>query len=408
MSRLPSRTVLCAAVALAALLPPGGIAAGQDQAGNPNGAPPGAAAAKGVRDLFRGKVVSLKGRRIEVSYDFSDPAQAQDWTASYPFLKPAASGGFRVEGKALRGDGNSGWRHRAVFDGELKLTATISCPDAQNFGAFVADEDRTQFDLFALADTYFSLLDRKRPLQHMITTFQPSGQGPGGSTEWRYVQAGYEPHVGGDPLEISVRKRGALNEFRFGTGRLAGADRETKVGPRLAAGLYAMGARVVVAKAAIAGVLDAAWLRQQGAAFEDTVPEDPDPLEPEKEKPREPAPAAGDPKAPDAAPEWAALAAKVANASLQREEREKAAEALIEMKERRALRTMIDLFYREEDLVGRDIGNRVFKAISGKETGLRPDLPRDARLKLMPRVWETWYAVKDQLDREDSKKGKEK
>jgi hypothetical protein len=409
MSRLFSRTALRATLAVAALLLLfWGIAAGQDPGGNPGGATPPAGAAKGVRDLFKGKVVSLKGRRIEVSYDFSDPAQAQDWSGAYPFLRPTPSGGFRVEGKAVRGDGNAGWRLRAVFDGELKLTATVTCQDAQNFGVVVTDEDHTQFDLFALADTYFSLLDRKRPLQHMITTFQPAGQGPGGATEWRYVQATYEPHVGGEPFDISVRKRGALNEFRFGTGRLAGADKETKVGPRLAAGFYILGARVVVAKAAISGVLDAAWLRQQGVAFEDTVPEDPDPLEAEKEKPKEPSPGAPDAKGPGGSPEWPALAARVANLSSPREDREKAAESLIDLKERRALRSMIDLFYRDEDLVGRELGNRVFKGITGKETGFRADLPRESRLKIMPRVWEIWYAVKDQLDKEDSKKGKEK
>lgn len=141
----------------------------------------GGLGAKTVKDLFKGKVVSVKGRRVEVSYDFSDPAQAGDWVSTYPFVRPAASGGFRVEGKALRGDGYGGWRHRAVFDGEVRLAATLSSEDARDFGAVVLDEKGTQFDLFSHSDTVFSAMDRKNPLQNMITTFQPAGQGPGGT-----------------------------------------------------------------------------------------------------------------------------------------------------------------------------------------------------------------------------------
>lgn len=388
---------------LAALLLLAGPAGAQDGGGAPGGGAP-----KPLKDLFKGKVVSVKGRRIDIAYDFSDPVQAQDWASSYPFLRPATSGGFRLDGKALRGDGNAGWRHRAVFDGDLRLTATIACEDAKNFGAVVMDEDRTQFDLFGLADTVFSLMDRKAPLQHMLTTFLPSGQGAGGNTEWRYVATSYEPRVGTDPLEISVRKRGAMNEFRFGaSGRLSGNDREARVGGRLAVAFYVLGSKVVVTKASVSGVLDAKWLREQGAAFEDSTPEDPDPLEGEKEKPKDPAPPAGggpDAKGPAAGTEWAVLAGKLGNPSLPKEEREKAAAALVEGKERLALRAMIDLMYNEEDLLGRDLAARVFRGISGKETGFRADLPKDARLKVMPRVWDVWYGVKEQLDREEAKK----
>lgn len=371
-----------------------------------DGAPP----AKTVKDLFKGKVVSVKGRRIEVSYDFADAAQAADWAPAYPFVRPAASGGFRVDGKALRGDGYAGWRLKAVFDGDMKLSATLSSEDARDFGALALDEMGTQFDLFSLADTIFSALDRKNPLQTMITTFQPAGKGPGGNTEWRYVKTSYEPRVGSAPFEMTVRKKGVLNEFRFGAGRLAGEDKETKVGPRLGAAFFTLGARVVISRATVSGVLDAEWLKDQGAVFEDTVPEDPDPLEPEKgDKGKDPAPAAPDPKAPAApAGEWQILAGKVLNGSLPRDEREKAADALVESKEKRAVRPMIDAMYRDDDAIARELGNKVFKGITGKDLGYKADLPKDARVKLMQRAWMVWYDLKEQIDREDAKKAKEK
>jgi hypothetical protein len=362
----------------------------------------GAPSGKALQDLFKGKVVSVKGRRVELAYDFSDAIQAADWASAYPFVRPASSGGFRIDGKALRGDGYCGYRHRAVFDGEVRLAATLSSEDARDFGALVIDEDRTQFDLFSVCDTVFSQLDRKNPLQTMITTFQPAGQGPGGSTEWRYVKTTYEPRIGTAPFDLAVRKRGAMNEFRFAGGILSGSDKETKVGPRLAAAFFTLGARVVVTKATLSGVLDAGWLKEQGVAFENVVPEDPDALEPEKAKePEAKAPAGG-------GADWSPLAAKVLNASLPKEEREKAADALVETKERRAARPMIDAMYREEDPVGRELGNRVFKGLTGKETGYRADLPKEARVKAMARVWDVWYAVKDQIDREEAKKAREK
>ena len=87
--------------------------------------------------------------------------------------------------------------------------------------------------------------------------------------------------------------------------------------------------------------------------------------------------------------------------------REKAADALAATKERQALRPLIDLMYRDDDPLGRDLAARVFKAVSGKETGYKADTPKEIRMKAMPRVWDAWYSVKEALEKEE-KKGKEK
>jgi hypothetical protein len=367
----------------------------------------GPGAARAPKEFFKGKVVSFKGRRIEIAYDFADPGQAEDWMPTYPFLSPPTSGGWRVEAGSMRGDGYAGYRHRAVFDGDVKLVATVSSEDAKNFGAVVLDEDHSQFTLFALADTVFSLRDHKPPLQHMVTTFLPAGSGPGGSTEWRYVQTAYEPRISSDPLEVTVRKKGALNEFRIGpSGRLAGADKEARVGPRMGAAFYTLGARVVVRKAVVSGVLDAAWLRASGIAFEDNVPEDTDPMEGEKGKD-----AGG--ASPDGRPaegaDWTALLRRVSDPAATKDDREKAADALAATKDRAVLRPLIDLLYSDTDPLARELAARVFRAVSGKETGYRAESPKEFRLKAMPRVWEVWYAVKEQLEKEErEKKAKEK
>lgn len=390
-TRLLPFAALCAALCLHAPVP----------------APAEGPVAVSAKEFFRGRLLSLEGRRITLQYDFSDPAQAGDWMPTYPFLRPSTSGGWRVEAGALRGDGNAGWRHRAVFDGELKLEATLSSEDARNFGAMVLDEDRPVFDLFSLADTQFAMLDRKPPLMHMVTTFLPPGQGPGGSTEWRYVETGYEPRIGAKPLDITVRKKGAANEFRFaGTGRLAGNDKEVRVGPRLVPGFYTLGSRVVVAKAVVSGVLDAKWLREAGIAFEDRVPPDGDPPIAGKDTELPPPPDAGAGAAPGAPPAWNDLLRRVGDGSLPKEEREKAGDELGASKERRALRPLIDILYRDEDAVGRDAAYRAFRGITGKEFGYRADAPKDSRLKAMVRIWDAWYAAKDQMEKEERKKEK--
>lgn len=391
--RLRLRLAVPAAALLLAALP---VALPAE--GPPAGRPP--------KEYFRGKVASLEGRRIQIEYDFSDPAQSGDWCATYPFVKPAANGGWRVDQGALRGDGYAGWRHRAVFDGEVKIAATLSSEDAKNFGAMVLDEDRPVFDIFALADLHFALMDGKQPLMHMVATFQPPGQGPNGSTEWRYVQTGWEPRISSQAVDIQVRKRGGQNEFRFaGTGKLAGEDKETRIGPRLVPGFYTLGARVVVAKAAVSGVLDAKWLKENGISFEDRVPSDPDSLPPEKglgDKAAEKDPAA--PPADPNAGAWMDMVRKMANPAGARADREKAADDLVASKEKRAMRVLIDMMYNEDDPLGREVACKAFKGLSGKDPGYNPAAPREARIKSMQRVWDCWYQVKDVLDREDAKK----
>jgi hypothetical protein len=368
-----------------------------------------AQAAKTLKEFFKGKLVSVKGRRVELAYDFADPAQEKDWAPVYPFQKPQGSGGWRITAAALRGDGNSGWRHRATFDGDVRLTATLSCEDAKDFGAVVLDEDKTQFDIFALADSVFGGMDRQPPGMHMVATFQPAGTGPGGNTEWRYVERKWEPKIGAEPFELSVRKQGTLNEFRFGAaGKIGGNDKEAHVGPRMAPAFYTLGSRVVVTRAVVSGVLDPAWLRSQGIAF---VSDSPEEEKPDDAAPKDggggPAPASAEPKAP--AVDWMDLVRKVVDSNLPRDVREKAADALAESKERRALRPMIDVLYSETDPTGRDLAIKVFKGISGKEVGFKGDTSRETRIKLMPRVWDIWYQAKEALDREErEKKAKEK
>ena len=155
----------------------------------------------------------------------------------------------------------------------------------------------------------------------------------------------------------------------------------------------------------LSGVLDAKWLRENGIAFEDRVPQDADPPLGDKEKEKDPTAVA--PPAPDpGANAWQELLRKVSDASLPKGEREKAADDLAATKERRALRPLIDLLYSDDDDVGRDAAYRAFKGIAGKDPGFRADAPKEARLKALPRVWELWYAVKDALDREDRNKEK--
>jgi hypothetical protein len=382
MSRGRIAALLLASLAGGAAAPPG--AAAQEPAGT-------AAAA-----WFKGKVISLKGRRVELSYDFSDPAQAQDFAPATPFVAPPSTGGWRVESGALRGEGSCAFRLRAVFDGEVRIEGTIASERARDFGALVLSEDSPTFTLFALADRYFSLKDNRPPLQHQVTTFLPPGAAGGMDTAFRYVQTSWEPAVGQDAVKVDIRKKGARNDFTFaGAGRLGGDDKEAAVGPRLGAAFYCIESRAVVDDVKVTGVLCAKWLRAQGIAFEDKVPVD----DPPPAAPVPPGAGGGAPRG-----DGPALARKVADRALPREEREAAAKALVESKDRRQARAMIPLMYDEEDKVGRELGALAFKGLTGRESGFRHDAPMEARTKAMAKVWEHWLALRDQIEKDEKKK----
>jgi hypothetical protein len=344
---------------------------------------------------FRGKVVSMKGRRIELSYDFSDPVQAGDFAAATPFVAPPSSGGWRIESGALRGEGSCAFRLKAVFEGEVRVEATISSERARDYGVVVMSEDSPTLTLFALADRFFSLKDNRNPLQHQITTFLPPGAVGGADTAFRYVHTTWEPAVGPESIKIDVRKKGPRNDFTFATaGKLGGEDKEAVVGPRLGAAFYCIDSRAVVDDVRISGVLCPKWLKQVGIAFDDKTPtEDPSP-----------APSNGGAAGKAPAADGSALARKVADRSLPRDEREAAAKALIETKDRKQMRPLITVMYEEDDKVGRELAALAFKGLGGKETGFRHDASPEARLKAMVRVWNVWLDVRDQMEKDEKKK----
>lgn len=349
-----------------------------------------------VQQAFHGKVESFKGRRIELSYDFSDAVQGKDWAEVHPFVLPARSGGWRIEGGALRGEGTVSYRLRAVFDGDVTLTATLDSEKGRDYGAAVLSEEGSTFTLFSINDAFFSLKDGRLPNEHMVTTFLPAGTGPGGSTFWRYVQTSYEPRVPLGKVEVSVHKKGDHNRFKFGgTGVLEGNDVEAKVGPELAPAFYILDSRVVVTGVKVSGLLSANWLRQNGVAFDETVKDEPKPPADDGAKPED--------GAADDEP-WKALVARLKDKGLDRAEREKAARDLIALKEKKAARPMIDVLYDDDDGDGRELAYAVFKGLSGKDAGYRPGADADTRVKSMDKVWAVWFAMRNLIERDEAKK----
>jgi hypothetical protein len=347
------------------------------------------------QSVFRGKVESFKGRRIELRYDFADAVQGEDWAEVHPFVLPPRQGGWRIEGGALRGSGSVSYRLRAVFDGDVSLEATMDSEKGKDFGAAVISEEGSTFTLFSVNDAFFSIRDNSLPNQHMVTTFLPSGTGPGGTTYWRYVQRTYEPRVAPGKVRISLRKKGAANEFKFGEGgTLAGNDVEATVGPEYSPAFCILESNAVVTGVKVTGVLSAAWLRSKNIPFEELEPKEP-------ETPAATGPGAAAGADSDA---WKALVRIVTDATKPKEDREKAAKDLVAGKEKRAVRPMIDLMYSDEDEVGREVGLFVLRGISGKDPGYRPSADKDTRLKSMDKVWAIWYGLRNLIEKEDAKK----
>ncbi|MHC4923282.1 MAG: hypothetical protein ACYTG4_04300 [Planctomycetota bacterium] len=381
---------LVAALALA--IPASASAAPQEAAGE-------AASGRTIETFFKGKVKSVKGRAVTIEYDFSSKGQGADWASTYPFMSPGRSGGFRVETGSIIGNGNAGLRHRAVFDGDVTVEATLTSDSPRNIGVVMLSEDTNTFTLFSIADSVFTLMDKRMPQEHMITTFLPAGKGPGGSTEWRYVKTARKPRVEAGAVTVFARKKGPLNEFRFGSGgNLRGNDVEATVGPRLAASFFVLKGSVVVRDVRISGVLDQKWLKENNISYEAAATPTPE-VKPETEK----EPRGGTkPEAPVASdgPDWRELVARVRDVNLTENERTAAAETLIEMKERWAARPMIDLLYSEDDTLGRKLGHKVFKALTRKDGGYNPRAPKDYRLKTMQKVWAVWFRLRTALEKE--------
>jgi len=110
----------------------------------------------GVVALLSGRVKVIKDREVEITYDFSDDAQAKDWIFMSPFAHPL-SGSFWRQSDALHGRGVGAAVHPGEFEpGTLTMKARVKALEPHDFGFLMLEpEDQANYFLFAAQNRFF-------------------------------------------------------------------------------------------------------------------------------------------------------------------------------------------------------------------------------------------------------------
>jgi hypothetical protein len=142
---MPSFRLLACLVGIATALVAGDPPAKQS-------APP----TRALNEAFHGKIVKISGRKVTLFYDFSDPAQLEDFeVARPPRLLDACPNDVRIEDGKLVLGGSSSIRHKIESVTCLNATFKVTPDKLQNVGAVITEP--------ILSDFYvvYNLFDRR-------------------------------------------------------------------------------------------------------------------------------------------------------------------------------------------------------------------------------------------------------
>ncbi|MHC4820659.1 MAG: protein kinase family protein, partial [Planctomycetota bacterium] len=113
---------------------------------------------KGVAGLFQGQVV-LRGRKINLTYEFDNESEAADWEVEHPFMVQQKSE-WKVDRGELSGQGAGCWLHRAHFKpGTFSMNFRIrpGVP-AQDMGVLLMEPKELMNHLmFTIGNQFFQL-----------------------------------------------------------------------------------------------------------------------------------------------------------------------------------------------------------------------------------------------------------
>lgn len=357
----------------------------------PEAAPP--AAAKGlvaVDAYFRGKVVRVEGRTIELAYDFESADQMRDFEPSLPFRAIRSIAWSQKNGRAAV-TGTGSLRHSAVFSGPVALSGAFTPRRPRDFGfAITEDRESEVFTLYCVYDRYFSAGDNVHVPQNMIIKFIPRDPkvNKDGWQDWRYCGSrGQDPEIAvGRTYKVSAARDGIESSMRIddweSKGREAGRDLTAQ-----RVGIYGYDAQFDVDDLRIRGTLDPEWVARTKLDLAGWKPPVPPPA----------ANGGADPASPavsDAAAERIrakiaaypaetkppALAAMLRDASIPVPLRAEAAERAKAVGSKRIVPFLVDGLY-AADADARRLSADVVKSLLGKNFGYRHDAAEEARKK---------------------------
>lgn len=363
--------------------PPVKNAPGQGD-GASGGAAPGSVA---IDRYFRGRVVKVEGRTVELAYDFAAADQLQDFEAALPFRAIRSITFVHKQGKvALSGTGSL--RHKAVFAGPVSIAASLTPRKPRDFGFAVTEERESEvFTLYCLYDRYFGLGDGVHTPQNMIIKFIPRDPkvNKDGLQDWRYCGSrGQNPEiVSGRTYRAVAERDGIESRLRIddweSKGREAGRDLTAHQ-----VALYGYDAQFDADDLVVRGVLDAGWLAREKIDLASWKPPAAEPVAGAADPPAADDPAVARVRARIAAypleTKPAAMAALLRDTTVPVAVRGEAAEKAKSVGSKQIVPFLVDGLY-AADADARRLSGDVVKSLLGKNFGFRHDAPEEARKK---------------------------
>jgi hypothetical protein len=376
--RLPLRTAALAVglLALAAAAP------GQDP---PKGSGPSTPQKQKtpVDKLLKGSVTSFDGITVEVHYDFTDPAQLEDFADYRPFH---IAGDWKKEwfDKALHMVGTGGIVWKPILKRRMEMEFELRLKVPRDFGAFIA-EDRVsdEWAMFSVYDQFFQNKDhRGQPKTHMICRATSHAPDAGGDYAFRYVVRSPNPPVGTQKvIKLRLGREASDEWFEIDGNRMSGSENQWPALKGFRPGFYLIDSEATVDEVTIRGEVDPNWAATAGLDLSLTV------------KPRTPG------KTPEREPTAADLAARqridavrtgaetagalvplLGNKDLLESVREDAAKVVEESGDLHVVPRLVATL-ESEDAVARRLGGRVVAKLTGRSFGYSPDGPEPERRK---------------------------
>lgn len=377
-----TRLPLIASCALATALAAGPVSAARGQDARK---PAGGDAPKRVSldSILKGNIVSFDGTVAEVHYDFSDPAQFDDFPEFRPFnLQLALKKECIEKGIHLTGTGGVAWK--PVFRKRVEMDFTVKLKVPRDFGAFLA-EDRTSEErtLYSIYDLFFQRKDKPgNSKTHMICRLTSHAPDAHGDYAFRYVVRSASPKVEVmKPIKVRIGREGNDQFFEIDGSKLNGSDAQWPLLQGMRPGFYVIDSEATVGDIVIRGDIDPKWAEGAGVDLSLTV------------KPKVPG------KTPEREPNEADLAAKqridavrkgadgpaslvplLGNTAILESIREDAARTMEEAGDARVVGRLVPAL-ESQDLDTRKLGSQVLAKLAGKNFGFVPDGPEDGRRK---------------------------
>jgi hypothetical protein len=229
-----------------------------------------------LQTFFKGKVRSLKDRRIEIVYDFENAAQLEDFDASCPF-RAIRTVKYAQKNGRVHIEGTGSMRHKAVFEDDVSMESVMSPRKPRDFGYAVSEHHPSEmFTLYCCYDRYFGLGDGVHIPQNMVIRFIERGaevQGEG-MQDWRYCGSrGQKPEIRiGQPYKVGMGRTGMESRMSIGDDFKSEGKEAGRVLRGLRLSLYAYDSSVEVDDLVVRGVLDKEFIEKNRLDLAGFVP----------------------------------------------------------------------------------------------------------------------------------------